>query len=61
MGNALQSCVCDNHLGKMWSSVMIYEAGNFLSRDATTEYHCSCSKDKTVLYLVKKIHQPINM
>ena len=53
MGNILQNCVCGNHTGKLCSVIMICEAGNFLSRDAITEYHCSCSKkNKGMLYLV---------
>jgi len=52
MGNILQNCVCSNCLGKMWCSfIMICEAGNFLSRDPITGYHCSIEY-KATLYLV---------
>jgi hypothetical protein len=53
MGNVLQSCVCSNCVGKLWYSVMlICEAGNCLSRDAITGFHCICIKSKTMLYLI---------
>ena len=40
-------------MGKMWCSfIMICEAGNFLSRDAITGYHCGCIEYKATLYLV---------